>query len=108
MKTWKWMAGMRYTRPQYLNHHRVSEWEIEQGCVFDEDCRPDWNDPATRGCLLDQVRRRHAAECWVEYRTGKGWRVVYPVGEETKVVITEWHGSEAEALLAALEEMEDG
>lgn len=108
MTTWKWMAGMRYIRPQYLNHHRVSEYEIENGYTFDEDCVPDWGDPATKGCLLDQVRWRHGAECWAEYRTGNGWRVVYPVGEEATVVVTQWHESESMALLAALEEMRDG
>lgn len=90
MTKWRWMPGMRTK-----NNVRVIEVE-----------EPDWEDPATRGCLLEQVRWRHGAECWAEYRTGKGWRVVYPVGGEETVVVTEWHGTEPEALLAALEEAE--
>lgn len=101
--TWKWMAGMRYMRPRNSHYRRVGDYElIEHGYSMPEDCVPDWEDPATKGCLLDQVRWRHGAECWAEYRTGRGWRVVRPVGEEATIVVTQWHRTEAEALLAAL------
>lgn len=106
MRQWKWMPGMRYIRPHYTHYHRVSEYEVENGYEWDDDCFPDWRDPATLGCLLEQVRWRHGAECWTEYRSGQGWRVVRPVGTETTVVVTEWHYTEAEALLAALEQAE--
>lgn len=105
MTEWKWMAGMRYMRPRHSHYRRVGDLElVENGYTMPEDCVPDWEDPATIGCLLHQVRWRHAAECSTEYRSGRGWRVVYPVGTEATVVVTQWRRTEAGALQAALEE----
>lgn len=112
MTEWKWMQGMRTRRGAIVvaveddgyttGFIEKKNYVLE---ITDEE-RPDWSDPATKGCLLEQVRWRHAAECSTEYRSGRGWRVVYPVGEETKVVVTQWRRTEAGALLAALEEAE--
>ena len=69
--------------------------------LYNGDCL---DDAATKGCLLEQVRRRHGAECSTEYRSGRGWRVFRPVGEEAIVDVSGWHESEADAMLAVLKE----
>ena len=105
MTTWRWIAGMRYIRPQYSHHHRVSEWEIENGYTFDEDCTPDWEDPATLGCLLYQVREARG-EPWYSptslllHGDERVWIIEHPCQKrQTR------YRSEAAVLLAALKEM---
>lgn len=104
MTTWRWMAGMRYIRPQYSHHHRVSDYEIEHEHVFDEDCEPDWSDPATMGCLVHQVREAFPG----------GWVSTFEVKIDGEKLFACWHyrhdgrhltsygETEAEALINAL------
>ena len=106
MTTWKWMPGMSYRRPFYDHHHRVSDYEIENGYDFDEDCRPDWNDPATRGCLLSQVREARGEPTYCPYPIDDGGEVMWVVEKPGPVRQTRYH-SEADAMLAALRETKD-
>ena len=106
MTTWKWMAGMRYKRPFYDHYHRASEWAIEHGHTFNEDCQPDWNDPATRGCLLAQVREARGEPTYCPYPIDDGGEVMWVVEKPSTARQTRYH-SEADAMLAALRETKD-
>jgi hypothetical protein len=63
---------------------------------------PDLDDPATRGCLLDLVREAWAMPKLYVSPHGLSWRMkIKGHGGPFKEV--EWGGTEAEALVAALE-----
>ena len=69
---------------------------------------PDFNDPATRGCLLDQVRRRWGKQVYAvpicDAETITRWLAIVP---DPATDAWEWPGfegaDEVSALLAALE-----
>ena len=114
---WRWMPGVQAITPDGLFGHRVTEHAL----VIDHDMLPDLQDPATLGCLLALVRE--AWRCPTVYvrqsttrRVSDGvlaWEVCdlwldaqacRVLGVPREGSVGSWgHGSEAEALVAALE-----
>jgi len=121
-KGWRWMPGMRWIVS------RVAPLEDYAGRIVDGGRRapdgpgfPDLSDPATLGCLLALVRK--AWRCPTAYaresttrRVSDGviaWEVCglwldaeacHALGVPREGSVGSWgHGSEAEALVAALE-----
>lgn len=74
---------------------------VDSYCIHDGI---DLNDPATLGCVLAMVRKKHGA--WVyTLPTGRGWRVLIGNPEERFVSVVsakEEMPTEAHALIAAL------
>jgi len=71
-------------------------------------CLPDLTDPATRGCLLALVREELGRPRLVAYyaplSSGQGWYVADRFcGDRDYPVVKAPSGTEAEALVAALE-----
>jgi len=88
-KGWRWMPGMAYL-------HRGFTYRIGSvvGSSYDDECIPDLDDPATLGCLLHIVR-----EAWGDRTIVVSWSGVCWVCD----IHSNAGGSEAEALVAALE-----
>jgi hypothetical protein len=123
-KGWRWMAGMRYcsvavaaetASPLSFNgYQRVGE-DVDMVAYTDwVPCLPDVEDPATLGCLLALVREayRDASKLWdghVEVR--RDHRILFFVvsfrHDESGALVEDTlatGGTEAEALVASLEE----
>ena len=98
-KGWKWLSGMAYT------DHAGVLWRIGAGglMALEGDCLPVLNDSATKGCLLDLLRKVYKDPSLTTHMIKRNkynvWRVgrlgIMPLGEEYK--------SELEAMVAALE-----
>jgi len=78
------------------------------GSMFIKDLIPDLTDPATRGCLLELVRKAwkqpSISTRYSEYQDRVEWDVPTPVEQERMLDILFFTGkTEAEALVAALE-----
>jgi hypothetical protein len=96
----EWMPGMSTDGMTVVDADETGISIVRKETIQDhwapKDAVPDWNDPATLGCLLGQVRKRwddpaaHAVPGWVA-AAGLWWGQ-YGTGD-----------TEAEALLAALE-----
>lgn len=110
-KAWRWMPGMRYTTPTGASGRYVmrdaSLGVTTEGTLHDSqhvDLLPDLTDPATIGCLLALVREAHGDAQITTYPdlldslTYFSWSVASPDSDYTG-----WHGSEAEALVFALD-----
>lgn len=98
-KGWRWMPGMRAVgRSCFVAWFRVEE-PLRKLHGDWKDALPDLNDPGTMGCLLALVREawEDPSICTAVDNTGCGWWV-----EGLDVPMT-LHGTEAEALVAALE-----
>ena len=106
---WRWMEGMRATNGARVinvcDDGFVEGFLVAQMVEVDEECEPDWADPATMGCLLAQVHQAFS-----------GGRVsVFPVKIDEKESFACWHykhdgkhltsygETEVAALLAALQ-----
>jgi len=104
-KHWLWLAGMKVIgRRAYATAWFRLEEDLPSLSGEWRDAKPDWDDPATVGCLLEVVRRAWGPNktiCTVK-RDGV-WRAGWPFGDIGFVV--EGKGdTEAEALLVALGE----
>jgi hypothetical protein len=91
---WRWMPGMRV-----LGGDRITERTL----AIDHGCLPDLTDAATMGCLLALVREAwndpHAS-VWYDdeyWKSGNRWS--WFAKKQSRVD----YGTEAEALVAALE-----
>lgn len=110
MTTWRWMVGMTDTNGTtvtYVCDDGYVEGYNGQMVVVDDDCVPDWNDPATRGCLLHQVRQARGESWYCPYPVDDGGEVMWVIEKPGRVRQTRYH-SEADALLAALRGVADG
>lgn len=113
----KWSPGMlgpdgfritavhRDTRRGLVLVTRGAGWTAPS---LQSDFLPDWDDPATLGCLLGQVRERwndpvlSATACYVKDRVMK-WGMDHPCLDSLPDALWDYFPTEAEALLAALE-----
>jgi hypothetical protein len=99
---WRWMEGMKDTNGTivtYVAGDGYVEGYNGQMVLMDDDCVPDWADPATIGCLLAQVREGYP-RAWTMYVDDK-WYVMTIVADEWTTISA--RKTEADALLAALE-----
>lgn len=108
-KHWQWMSGMRSTTGAGFRVE-ISAGDPPQKRALLNECRPDLNDPATKGCLLELVRNAlpptHAVNVssYVIQSSERGW-FVNIASFEGKV----WGmqgASEADVLVQALEHAE--
>jgi hypothetical protein len=115
---WKWQKGATAVGFGVVSYHRpADEWSPERVCTADnehvndwentENMLPDFNDAATRGCLLEQMRQRwrpslgdEALEMAAINMNGK-WGVGSVDGSAVKWNILAIHSSEVAALVAA-------
>lgn len=107
---WRWMPGMltgwlRLTESdaEYAIGHRDGWYDGEAAGLL-----PDLTDPATLGCLLALVRERHgrltvARHVGTDGRGGQEWAVCDRAPDGCAAAALYGYGSEAEALVAALE-----
>jgi hypothetical protein len=111
-KRWRWMPGMLVIAEGYSSLRLAEEiipfvwrgWPIQEAdaVVLQSDCLPDFNDPATLGCLLALVREAQG-DCTI-------WTMVDVDCDESAWICTGLEVgeigsgySEAHALVAALE-----
>ena len=107
----RWMPGMLALRyaPGYRDH-RQPEGRLCSGRWAPPTAMPDWDDPATVGCLLALVRERLGDPgASVQLR---GWgtaTALWQVFDSAEDPVSAMCGTEAEALLRALvpEEADD-
>jgi hypothetical protein len=96
---WRWMPGMLIHAAGTA--YRVPDRDHDPGAEdwWRKYTHPDFQDPATLGCLLALVREAHGPRCYTQ-ACGGFWTVQ---NEDTE----DWWGKncvyEAEALVAALE-----
>jgi len=106
-KGWRWMRGMSNDRGQTIDcvdliqrKAYCGEWDADMTAL------PDLTEPATLGCLLALVREAHKDECAcvfpIDYGPG-GVRWVARLTAGGRDMTQQVHASEAEALVAALE-----
>ena len=98
-KNWKWLPGMAYT------DHAGVIWRVGTNglMALEGECLPMLNDSATKGCLLDLLRKAYKDPSMTTHMIKRNkhnvWRVgrlgILPTGGEYK--------SELEAMVAALE-----
>ena len=86
---YRWKNGYTY---------RITDEDVLCENKFAEECEPDWDDPATMGCLLAQVREVYP-RAWTTYFDDT-WYVVTNVALEWTTVSA--RKTESDALLAAL------
>lgn len=60
---WRWEPGMRYARKTY--HYRAPA--NCEGVLFDADCVPCLDDPATKGWLLHMLREATGTQLSTHY-----------------------------------------
>jgi len=100
---WKWLAGMKVIgRKAYATAWFRLEEDLAKLSGEWKDAKPDWDDVATVGCLLEIVRRAYGQNkpiCTVK-RDGNWW-AGWPYGD-IGFVIEGKGDTEAEALLVAL------
>ena len=109
-KRFRWMPGMLplvFEYGEWTANPRLDSYTEESMWVSDKSV-PDLTDPATLGCLLALVREAWGRPKLVPYYTalssGQGWYVADRFcGDEDYPLIGTPCGSEAEALVAALE-----
>ena len=105
-KHWRWMGGARAVVPKNL----PMAWGTTRACRVPHTTHPtmvpDLRDPATLGCLLALVRETYQCP-WLSVvgSAEDGWRID---AEGSSADVSDLHsfGSEAEAMIAALEEAE--
>jgi len=100
-KHWKWLPGMLAMLEEW-------SWRVGNGESAPDVCIPDLTDPATRGCLLELVRKAwkqpSISTRYSEYQDRVEWDVPTPVEQERMRNMAFFTGqTEAEALVAALE-----
>lgn len=126
-KAWRWMPGMRDTTGIRVSRGVAETPEdafypggIRDGdgrarpeqCVVAHDALPDFNDPATVGCLLALVREALGRRVWVKWwcptapdmsGIDRSWcEVVDRAGRRVVAGPRVQHPTEAHALVAAL------
>ena len=98
-KGWRWMSGMRWRTED--DRGRLDDYQPEY-MGRPPDALPDLTDPATLGCLLALVRKAHAVpvlQVSVKISPEHGYKFdCHPHHRG------QWVDSEAEALVAALED----
>ncbi len=107
-KGWRWGLGsadLEGDRVVALSLNGLPVWarDVSRGGVLERDHVPDFNDPATLGCLLALVREAWGdpnASCGVIGLSRKGTYVWSVCGEDEPICM---EATEAEALVAALE-----
>lgn len=110
-KHWRWMPGMLTADGcRMLTHESTREWSAcsPKGSFCDPSqySIPNFDDPATKGCVLALVREAlgDPISGVIGEPTPDGGRWCYMGGDAEE--ITPWLTSEAEALVAALKAAE--
>lgn len=115
MPVWKWMPGMRtknrvrvveveddgYTTGFFEKQGYLPRPLLRFALEITEEMDPDWDDPATVGCLLAQVREARGEPTYRPYALMDGPEVFWVVEPPSKDRQTRYE-SEVAALLAAL------
>jgi len=106
---WRWLPGMRYRCASWDPRWpwmRVSEHPEHAAALAAEPGEeapfPDLDDPATLGCLLALVREAWGDATIYVAKDGAGW-AVFGGRRDLGPLSMQTFGSEAEALVAALE-----
>jgi len=135
-KHWRWMPGMRviykadgicrfrllwdYETCMYMSiedgpfeEARPMTWIRKKHYSVTRDCMPDFDDPATLGCLLALVRQAYGCMMYVRWwdnpqpdmsgQSRARCEVVDTLGRNRLAGARAYYSSEAEALVAALE-----
>jgi hypothetical protein len=110
---WRWMRGMVDTEGWiFIREHTFFEihgvWTDKGGTELIYDNAnpryPDLTDPATKGCLIAQIRETHPEFCIVPVQYGSEtilYTIYYWLGDERGQFDTE-----EDAILAAIESLE--
>ena len=98
-KSWKWLPGMAYT------DHTGIHWRIgAKGLMaLEGECLPILNDSATKGCLLDLLRKVYKDPSITTHMIKRNKHIVWRVGRLGILPIGKEYHSELEAMVAALE-----
>jgi len=100
---WRWMPGMlvEQTGGRVLTVDKDGTGRYEDVVRVPKSVTyrfrtPELTDPATKGCLIHQIRKVTGQENWIPMRKNNGWWVIpdYPNDD---------HDTEEEAILVALE-----
>jgi hypothetical protein len=86
LDAWEWMPGMMVP---YGAELRVPDWDLINVPIEAERWmpskldNPDFEDPATTGCVMGMVRAKYGPNTWTVY-TPRGWQVM--TAEQTVTV----------------------
>lgn len=96
----EWMPGMLW----WYSERAFERYELADGQrPIEHEAAPDWDDPATLGCLLGQVRKRWGNPRLYVTPRHRGWGLASPNGAVVFRGGVMSETTEAGLLLAALE-----
>jgi hypothetical protein len=100
IKNWKWLPGMRWIdSDEGTRSGRVDEYDV----AMPYDAIPDFEDPATLGCLLHLARLKTGRADLFAYHIGEN---VWRVGNfQSWATLLLKQSNEAEALLICLKDI---